>query len=44
MLSDRIDVIWSFGLVPGADTIQYAFGQVPQQLLSGDSDAVISTA
>jgi hypothetical protein len=38
---DRFDVIWTFTLVPGAATAQYTFGQVPQQLLSGDTDAVI---
>ena len=37
----RFDVIWTFTLVPGAATTQYAFGQVPQQLLSGDLDTVI---
>jgi hypothetical protein len=39
--SDRFDVIWTFTLVPGATSIQYTFGQVPQQLLSGDTDTVI---
>jgi hypothetical protein len=38
---DRFDVIWTFTLVPGAATTQYAFGQIPQQLLSGDADTVI---
>lgn len=38
---DRFDVIWTFSLVPGAASIQYTFGQVPQQLLSGDGDTVI---
>jgi hypothetical protein len=38
---DRFDVIWTFTLVPGAATTKYTFGQVPQQLLSGDSDTVI---
>ena len=38
---DRFDVIWTFTLVPGAASIQYTFGQVPQQLLSGDADTVI---
>jgi hypothetical protein len=38
---DRFDVIWTFTLVPGAATTQYTFGQVPQRLLSGDSDTVI---
>jgi hypothetical protein len=37
----RYDVVWTFTLVPDADIVQYAFGQVPQLLLSGDSDAVI---
>ena len=37
---DRFDVIWTFALVPG--TAQYAFSQIPQQLLSGDTDTVIS--
>lgn len=36
---DRYDVIWTFSLDPAAG--RYAFGQVPQQLLDGDSDAVI---
>lgn len=36
---DRFDVIWTFTLVPG--TSQYTFGQIPQQLLSGDTDTVI---
>ena len=31
----------TFTLVPGAATVQYAFGQIPQLLLSGDSDTVI---
>ena len=38
---DRFDVIWTFTLVPGAAAVQYTFGQVPQQLLSGDTDTVI---
>ena len=38
---DRFDVIWTFTLVPGAAVVQYTFGQVPQQLLSGDNDTVI---
>jgi hypothetical protein len=37
---DRFDVIWTFTLVPG--TSQYAFAQIPQQLLSGDTDTVIT--
>jgi hypothetical protein len=36
---DRFDVIWAFTLVPG--TAHYVFGQIPQQLLSGDTDTVI---
>jgi hypothetical protein len=35
---DRYDVIWTFTLTPDAT---YAFGQVPQLLLSGDADTVI---
>ena len=38
---DRFDVIWTFTLVSGSAAAQYAFGQVPQQLLSGDADTVI---
>jgi hypothetical protein len=38
---DRFDVIWAFTLVPGPAPAQYAFAQVPQQLLSGDTDTVI---
>jgi hypothetical protein len=38
---DRFDLIWMFTLVPGAASIQYAFSQIPQQLLSGDTDTVI---
>jgi hypothetical protein len=38
---DRFDVIWTFTLDPAAAPVQYTFGQVPQQLLSGDSDTVI---
>jgi hypothetical protein len=38
---DRFDVIWSFTLVPGSAPAQYTFGQIPQQLLSGDTDTVI---
>jgi len=38
---DRFDVIWTFTLVPGSAPAQYAFGQVPQQLLSGDAGTVI---
>jgi hypothetical protein len=35
---DRYDVIWTFTLTAEA---AYAFGQVPQLLLSGDADTVI---
>jgi len=38
---DRFDVIWTFTLASQAPSIQYTFGQVPQQLLSGDADTVI---
>jgi hypothetical protein len=37
----RYDVVWTFTRVPGGDTAEYAFGQIPQLLLSGDSDSVI---
>jgi hypothetical protein len=37
----RFDVIWAFTLLPGADQVQYAFTQVPQQLLSGDTNTTI---
>jgi hypothetical protein len=40
---DRYDVIWSFTLVPDAGAPAYTFGQVPQQLLAGDSSKVIKT-
>lgn len=36
---DRFDVVWVFDL--DASTGTYAFTQVPQQLLAGDSDSVI---
>ena len=39
---DRFDVIWSFTLVPGSNPVQYSFSQVPQRLLPGDPDTVIS--
>jgi hypothetical protein len=39
---DRFDVIWTFTLVPGSSPAQYTFGQIPQQVLSGDTDTVIS--
>jgi hypothetical protein len=38
---DRFDVVWSFTAVDGADHPQYTFSQIPQQLLSGDTDTVI---
>jgi hypothetical protein len=38
---DRYDVIWSFTLVPEAGPPRYTFGQIPQQLLSGDAETVI---
>ena len=37
---DRFDVIWTFTVDP--TTGRYGFGQVPQQLLVGDADTVIS--
>jgi len=40
---DRFDVIWAFTLVPGSAPAQYTFGQIPQQLLSGDTATVISS-
>ena len=39
---DRFDVIWTFTLVAGSAPALYTFGQTPQQLLSGDTDTVIS--
>jgi hypothetical protein len=36
---DRFDIIWTFTLDPA--TGQYGFGQVPQQLLAGDTATVI---
>jgi hypothetical protein len=36
---DRFDVIWTFSLDPA--TGRYVFGQVPEQLLDGDTDTVI---
>ncbi|MGO9503020.1 MAG: hypothetical protein ACLPUO_15925 [Streptosporangiaceae bacterium] len=38
---DRFDVILTFALVPGSAPAQYTFGQIPQQLLSGDTDTII---
>jgi hypothetical protein len=40
---DRFDVIWTFTLVPETAPDQYTFSQVPQQLLSGDTNTVILT-
>jgi hypothetical protein len=37
--ADRFDVIWTFTLVTRDE---YSFGQVPQLLLSGDTDTVIT--
>jgi hypothetical protein len=39
---DRFDVIWTFTLIPGSIPAQYVFGQIPQQLLPGDTTAIIS--
>lgn len=36
---DRFDVIWTFTLI---ERDQYSFAQVPQLLLSGDTDSVIT--
>jgi hypothetical protein len=41
---DRFDVIWAFTLGPGPAPAQYGFGQIPQQLLSGDTATVIAPA
>ena len=30
---DRFDVIWTFTLIRAAATVQYAFGQIPQQAI-----------
>jgi hypothetical protein len=38
---DRYDVIWSFTLIPGPGPVRYTFGQIPQQLLAGDTATVI---
>ena len=38
---DRYDVIWSFPRLPGEPQVRYAFGQVPQRLLAGDTHEVI---
>jgi hypothetical protein len=37
----RFDVVWTFTLDPDAGPARYGFGQIPQLLLSGDSDTVI---
>jgi len=39
---DRFDVIWTFTHAPGSTPAQYTFTQFPQQLLSSDTDTVIS--
>jgi hypothetical protein len=39
--ADRYDVIWSFTLVPESGPPRYTFSQIPQQLLSGDTETVI---
>jgi hypothetical protein len=39
---DRFDVIWTLTQVTGSAPAQYAFGQVPQQLLPGDASTIIS--
>lgn len=39
---DRFDVIWALTSAPGAAQAEYAFSQIPQQLLQGDTDTVIS--
>jgi hypothetical protein len=36
---DRCDVVWTLRLDPVVG--RYVFGQVPQQLLDGDTDTVI---
>ena len=38
---DRYDLIWAFTRVPGETKVRYAFSQVPQRLLAGDTDKVI---
>lgn len=37
--ADRFDVIWTFTL---ATNDEYSFAQVPQLLLSGDTDTIIT--
>jgi hypothetical protein len=39
---DRYDVIWAFTRVPEPGSARYAFSQIPQRLLAGDTGAVIS--
>jgi hypothetical protein len=39
---DRFDVVWAFTLVAGSAPAQYAFAQIPQQLLSADNNTIIS--
>jgi hypothetical protein len=41
---DRYDVIWSFTLDPGRGRARYTFSQIPQLLLAGDADTVITAA
>jgi len=41
---DRFDVIWAFTLAPGPAPVRYSFAQIPQQLLAGDTDTVISVS
>ena len=38
---DRYDIIWSFTLILGPCPVRYTFGQIPQQLLAGDTGTVI---
>jgi hypothetical protein len=38
---ERYDVIWVFTRVPVPGPVQYAFSQIPQQLLAGDAATVI---
>jgi hypothetical protein len=38
----RYDIIWCFNRRPGTDPPQYTFGQLPQRLLAGDEDNIIS--
>ena len=39
--NNRFDVIWVFTIVQGSNPIKYNFTQIPQQLLSGDTNTVI---